>query len=268
MRRLVHLSDLHFGRARPELLAPLVSRVNALAPDLVAISGDLTQRARRSQFAEARDFLARIEAPQLAVPGNHDVPLENLAARLLWPFRQYKRAIGRDLNPQFADDEIVVQGVNTVNPLAHQSGKFGAAALARVKLAFAGADDERTRIVVAHHPLEHGPNDSKKPMRGAERAMTELALLETDAILSGHLHSWRAEPFAEKAGRLAVLQVHAGTGLSTRQRGEPNDFNLLEIERGTIRVTRYAATEDGTDFTAIDARTFRADASGWSEHAE
>ncbi|HEY9040078.1 MAG TPA: metallophosphoesterase [Roseovarius sp.] len=263
MRRLVHLSDLHFGRARPELLTPLVDKINALAPDLVAISGDLTQRARRSQFREARAFLDQIQAPVLVVPGNHDVPLGNLLGRLIWPWRHYKRWISKNLNPQFADDELLVQGVNTVNVLVHQSGRFSARALARVELAFADTKGRRTRIVVAHHPLEHGPDERKKPMRGAERALNELALLKTDVVLSGHLHSWRAAPFAKKQGRAGVLQVHAGTGLSTRQRGSTNDFNLLQIERGVIDVTRYAVPGGGSAFAADETLRFVIRGDSW-----
>ena len=56
MRRIIHLSDLHFGRDRPELMAPLLERINGLNADLVAISGDLTQRARNRQFQQARTF--------------------------------------------------------------------------------------------------------------------------------------------------------------------------------------------------------------------
>ena len=59
--RLIHLSDLHFGRDRPELMRPLLDAVNGLSPDLVAISGDLTQRAFDSQFRAARAFIDRIE---------------------------------------------------------------------------------------------------------------------------------------------------------------------------------------------------------------
>ena len=80
MRTIVHLSDMHFGRFDQRLVAPLVRTVQRIAPDLVAISGDLTQRARRSQFAQARAFLDRLPTPRLVVPGNHDVPLFNLAA--------------------------------------------------------------------------------------------------------------------------------------------------------------------------------------------
>ena len=75
MRTLVHLSDLHFGRIDTALLGPLRTAVLGTKPDLIAISGDFTQRARRSEFAEARRFLASLDAPKLTVPGNHDVPL-------------------------------------------------------------------------------------------------------------------------------------------------------------------------------------------------
>jgi 3',5'-cyclic AMP phosphodiesterase CpdA len=87
MRTLIHLSDLHFGRTDPEIIEPLVAQVHELKPDLVVVSGDLTQRARSSQFKEARAFLNMLPQPQLVVPGNHDVPLFNVAARLLQPLR-------------------------------------------------------------------------------------------------------------------------------------------------------------------------------------
>lgn len=264
MRRLAHLSDLHFGRDRPELLAPLTEAVNALAPDIVAISGDLTQRARPDQFQAARAFIDGLRAPVLTVPGNHDVPLHNLAARLLTPWRNYRRWIARDLEPGYADEEIYVLCVNTVNPLAHQSGWFGRRALARVRRAFADTRGRRTRIVVAHHPLEHLPGEPKKLMHGADEALEELARLKADVILSGHLHSWRAGPFAEKQGRNAILQVHAGTGLSNRVRGEPNDFNLLEIGQGRITVTRYTVPEGEARFAPADTRGFVIRPQGWT----
>lgn len=264
MRRIAHLSDLHFGRDRPELLDPLVEAVNELEPDLAAISGDLTQRARPSQFRAARDFIDRLEAPVLAVPGNHDVPLHNLFLRFLWPWRQYRKWISPDLEPEFHDSEMIVLGVNTVNPMAHQSGWFTPRALDRVRKAFCNTRGRRARIVVAHHPLEHLPGEKKKLMRGADEAMEELGRLNTDIVLSGHLHSWRADPFAEKPGRNAVLQVHAGTGLSTRLRGQDNDFNLLEIDDGLIDVTRYAAAEDDDSFAMAQTRRFVTRAEGWT----
>ena len=117
MRTIVHLSDLHFGRLDERIIPPLLDQIDRLAPDLVAISGDLTQRARRQQFEHARAFLNRIPYPRLVVPGNHDVPLFNLAARLLDPFGGYRRHIGPDLEPAHIDREMAVVGLNSARSL-------------------------------------------------------------------------------------------------------------------------------------------------------
>jgi len=263
MSRLIHLSDLHFGRARHELLAPLIAQVNALAPDLVAISGDLTQRARSAQFREAQDFMDALDAPVLVVPGNHDIPLHDPIGRILSPWRNYRRIITDDLEPEHVTDRMVVLGVNTVNRFAHQSGRFSRAALTRIANRFEGAGG-RTRIIVAHHPLEHRETDTKKPMRGADRAAERLAELGADMILTGHLHSWRAATFAHRHGRRAVLQIHAGTGLSTRLRGEENDFNLIEADPDAITVTRYASGRGDDGFASVQTRRFGAGETGWS----
>lgn len=263
MRRILHLSDLHFGRDRPELLRPLIDRVNGLAPDLVAISGDLTQRATEAQFRAAEAFVTALEPPVLVVPGNHDVPLHNLFMRLVRPWSRYRRWFGRDLEPCWQDDQVIVVGANTVNPMAWQQGWFRSRSLVRIRRAFAGGG-ARLRIVVTHHPMEHTPEDRKEPMRGADRAARALADCGADVILSGHLHTWRVGPFAQLAGQGGVLQVHAGTGLSTRLRGEPNDFNLLEVSADRIHVQRHVAEAGGAGFRLAECRSFHGGPGRWS----
>lgn len=262
MARLVHISDLHFGRTRPELLRPLIAEVNALGADLVAISGDLTQRAWSSQFRAARAFLDRLEAPVLVVPGNHDVPRGNLFERVVLPWRRYRKWITADLEPAFTGDEMAVLGLNTVNPLAWQRGRIGGSALRRVARAFEEVDD-KVRIVVAHHPLEQRPTDTKALMDGAARAAAAFAESGVDIVLTGHLHAWRAEPFAARTDRRGVLQVHAGTGLSTRLRGEENDFNLLTVRADEVVVERYAAGYGAETFEPVHRAAFRSDSRGW-----
>ena len=267
MARLIHISDLHFGRTRPELLRPLIDLLNGIEADLIAISGDLTQRARSSQFRAARAFIDRLAAPVLVVPGNHDVPLDAPVTRMLFPFKRYRKWIGRELEPHFENDEITVTGMNTVNPYAWQRGRVGNRAIRRVCDAFAaagGSGGDRVRIVVAHHPFEHQPTDTKVLMKGAEEAVDALAECGADVILSGHLHSWRAEPFAERVGRRGALQVHAGTGLSTRLRGEENDFNVLTVHPGEITVDRYAAGHGAEAFERLQSAIFRSGPQGWS----
>lgn len=247
MRRLVHVSDLHFGRDRPELLAPLAAAIGAARPDLVVVSGDLTQRARAGQFAAARRFLDGLGAPWLSVPGNHDVPLGNLAGRLLRPYAGYRRRIARDLEPLWSDGAVAVAGLNTTDPLAWQRGRARPAALARVcrRLTETGA---ALRVVVAHHPFVQLPAEPKAPMAGAAAGIEALAGCGVGLVLSGHLHTWRAAPVPRGMEGAVTLQVQAGTGLSTRQRGEPNDFNLVEAEAERVAVTRLALAAGGARF--------------------
>src|SRR5690349_5428709 len=103
MRTLIHLSDLHFGRVDDTLIAPLIEQVHSLRPDVVVVSGDLTQRARGREFGAARRFLDSLPKPQIIVPGNHDVPLYNVFDRFARPLKKYRRYIGEDLEPAYLD---------------------------------------------------------------------------------------------------------------------------------------------------------------------
>ncbi len=264
MKRLLHLSDLHFGRDRPELLDPLIEQVNGLAPDLVAISGDLTQRARDWQFMRAREMIDRIKAPCLVVPGNHDTPLDNLFERVLMPWRRYRKWISCDLEPQIHDTDWSVVGVNSVNPLGWQRGRFSLGDIRRVQTCFAQTPEDAYRIVVAHHPLEHQPGETKRLTRGAQHARAELSRIGTDIILSGHLHSWYADTFAMVPDQTpAVLQIHVGTSLSDRLRGEENDFNLLTLKRSAVRVDRYACRSDRSGYDLSRTVYFSRTDMGW-----
>ena len=258
-RRILHVSDLHFGRDRPELLRPLIDAINELAPDLVAVSGDFTQRARLGQFRAARAFLDHLEPPWLAVPGNHDTPLDNLAVRLLSPWSRYRRYIASDLEPTWEDEEVVVAGVNTVNNWSWQRGRFSGHAVRRLCSLFE-TGDRRINVAVLHHPLEHGPEVEKRLMRGAGEALDALGGCGADIVLSGHLHSWHVRPFADAGG---VLFVQAGTGLSTRVRGEPNDFNLLTVDGPRVVVEQWTAADGEAEFVPTRAAAFRKSEDRW-----
>ncbi|MFD1342268.1 metallophosphoesterase family protein [Litorisediminicola beolgyonensis] len=258
MTRLVHLSDLHFGRDRAELAAPLRGCLEELAPELVIVSGDLTQRARKHQFAEARTFLDGLGLPWLAVPGNHDTPLDNLFLRFLRPFSRFRAAVSAQLEPVHLGDGYTVVGLNTVNPQAWQSGKLRRRSLRHVERALAERDG--FGLVVMHHPPEMAPGDRKRGMRGAERGLRELAHMGADLVLCGHLHVWRAMPLRAEA---SILMLQAGTGLSNRLRGEPNDFNLLEIDDCDVLVSRYGAGSDEAQFQRLSRTRFRKEDARW-----
>ncbi|WP_282024202.1 metallophosphoesterase family protein [Limimaricola cinnabarinus] len=261
MRRVLHISDLHFGRTREDLLDPLIETINALSPDLVAFSGDLTQRARESQFAQAAEFISRLTPPVFTVPGNHDTPIDNPWLRFVKPFHRYQEIISEDLEPEYADEEVALVGVNTVNRFAWQSGKISRRTIRRICDAFSEVKDGRTHLAMMHHPLEHDPGTEKRLMRGARAAVACLGRCGADVVLSGHLHNAAVAPLTAAPG---VLLVQAGTGLSSRLREETNNFNLLHIAPDAIKVERYGA-EDRPRFGIIQTARFAKTKGVWRE---
>ena len=123
MTTVAHISDLHFGREEPRVAEGLLADLSGLRPRLVVLSGDLTQRARRRQFAAARDFLARIEAPPLIVPGNHDIPLFDVARRFLRPLHRFRDYISRDVDPLFCVNDRAVLMPSTISSSSRCSGR-------------------------------------------------------------------------------------------------------------------------------------------------
>jgi 3',5'-cyclic AMP phosphodiesterase CpdA len=133
MRTVVHLSDMHFGRVDPLVVDALRETVATIAPDLVAVSGDFTQRARSGQFRKARAFLDSLPRPQLVVPGNHDVPLHNVFARFFNPLGGYRKHITMDLQPVYEDDEVAVIGTDTTRSFTIGGGGIRRRELQRIR---------------------------------------------------------------------------------------------------------------------------------------
>jgi 3',5'-cyclic AMP phosphodiesterase CpdA len=267
MRTIVHVSDLHFGRLDARLVPPLLAAIRDLSPQLVAISGDLTQRARRNQFAEARTFIQALECPHLVVPGNHDVPLYDVARRFLRPLGRYKEFVTNDLEPVYADDEIVVMGLNSARGLTFGRGRLNARQISRAAERLRGVDPHLVKIIVTHHPFDLPDAYGAEHLVGrAKAAMEQFAEAGADLFLAGHLHVSHIGHTAERykiAGHSALV-VQAGT-ISARLRGEPNSFNVLRVNRPNISVARH--TWDGARqlFAAGTARAFHHTEDGWIE---
>lgn len=240
MKTLVHISDLHFGRVDERLLGPLTARVGALEPDLVAVSGDLTQRARASEFRAARVFLDGLGVNRIVVPGNHDVPLYNPFTRLLTPLRKYKKYITPELLPFHVDDEIAVLGLNTAWPWSVQDGRLTSSQFRRMRSFLGGLAQGVVKIVVTHHPLSVGSNGNKQ-MIGSREALEVFASCGADVFLAGHRHVSGVEDSTSvvRVHGYNALMIEAGTATSTRARGEANAFNVLRVSRGTIEVASY-----------------------------
>jgi len=265
VRTLVHLSDLHFGRVDAGLLEPLRQRVHALAPDLVVVSGDLTQRAKLEQFHAAKAFLATLPKPQLVVPGNHDVPLYRVVERFAAPLRNYKAVLGDDIEPVFIDDEIAVVGVNTARSLVFKGGRINREQMERVRSILAPLPGEITKIVVSHHPFNvpEGSDEADQIVGRAGKALEHLAGCGADLFLSGHLHEASLSRLADRYDIAGVhaLVVQAGTATSSRTRGEANTFNILRTAPARITIDRYAW--DGKAFERDTTETFHHDGKGW-----
>ena len=254
MRTLVHLSDLHFGRIDPQLPGPLHRAIEAIAPDVVVVSGDLTQRARRSQFRDAAAFLRTLPGPRIVVPGNHDVPLYDVVRRFLAPLDRFRKYIEADPYPSFIDAEIAVVGVNTARSLTFKDGRINRAQVAEVEARFRGLPDAVTRIVVTHHPFDipAGHKRERDVVGRASMAMDAFAAAGVDLFLSGHLHHTRAGSTAQRyriAG-FAALVIQAGTTTSTRGRGEANSFNVLRIGADALDLETWTWRPEQAAFTA------------------
>jgi 3',5'-cyclic AMP phosphodiesterase CpdA len=245
MSRILHLSDPHFGAVNTGLIDVFVDLAHRLTPDLCVISGDLTQRARSSQFQSARDFTSRLPGPVLIVPGNHDMPLHNLPIRLLAPFRRYRKDFGPDLEPRHGLSDAIVQGVNTANPWVWKAGRLRSASLARLTEAFTTAPKGKWRVVVMHHAPVPAADGTPADIADPEETLAALARAGADIVLSGHTHMPHTG-FAETAAGVLFLQV--GTAISTRLKTGTNDAALVTLAEGQVTVESWLCSTDKTAF--------------------
>ena len=260
MTRIVLLADLHFGSVPSGLAELLHTAVAELAPDVIVIAGDLTLRSRRREFADVRAWLRTLPAPLMLLPGNHDLPVWNLIERFNSPFARYARATGAPLMPVFEDTCCFILGLNTTASWQpHWQWQEGIArrgdVLAAEKL-LAAAPPEKVRVVATHHPLFSVKGLPRaRPVRRGTKALDMLARRHVALLMHGHLHQQYAMTM-EHAGQ-TILTIGAPTALSSRVRGEPNGFWLIEIDEAGFILTLHRLVASSSFTPAEPVRLHR-----------
>ena len=233
MSLLLHISDTHFGTERPNVVQALLALARERRPDLLVLSGDITQRAQPAEFAAARTFCTELGiARMLVLPGNHDIPLLDVLARAMRPYARYMSAFGPRLEPVLDMDGFLVVGVNTTRAARHKNGEVSQEQIARVATQLRAARGNQLRVVVTHQPAEVlRPDDAHDRLRGAEAALQAWSQAGADLVLGGHIHlpyvlDLAARP---KPTPRPMWCVQAGTAVSDRLRHDTsNSVNLIE----------------------------------------
>lgn len=264
--RIVHISDTHFGTEIPAVVKALGEAVQTIRPDVVVLSGDITQRAHVGQFKAAADFMASLPAPtKLVIPGNHDIPLFNLALRFLSPYRNYSDAFGAR-ESTWCNEDVGFVCYDATSPSRHKMGKLlskpvlrGIAELKNSLLKGAVV------IACAHQPLVTSwAEDTGEVLINRQETARLWAEHGVDIALSGHVHvpllTTTHMTFPELP-RHFILSG-AGTAVSHRVRaGAPNSFNVMDITREEhgplVEISQYNFDKASSVFQKIRDTRFR-----------
>lgn len=251
--RLAQISDIHVGSADPAVTRALMEDLAAQSPDATIVCGDLTMRARRRQFDKARALLDSLPQPLLVVPGNHDIPLYNLPARMAQPYEGYEQRIDADLDPMLDLPGARVLGLNTMPRWRWKAGRVSKRQCRLVEHRLGDAPAGVARVLVTHHPVL--PKDLSS-MTGRSALVASAARAGVDLLLAGHTHDPMLAPVTLEADgkTMPVLSSVAGTAVSTRLRGAENAYLVITIT--TTHIHAEIRASSGRDFDTALVATY------------
>jgi len=259
--RILHISDLHFGRnVTPEPAEALARLIGEVRPELVIASGDLTHRGLRIEHDHAAEFLRGLDLPLLVVPGNHDIPY-TFPKRFTSPWAEFERH-WEAVEPVHRSESVVAVGLNSVRPWRHQSGRVRPHQVKRAAELLADAPPGALKIVAFHHQMLGAPwRSRKKPVAKRNRVLAGLVEAGADLILAGHIHqstiAERREFEISRPGgeRAVVVSIAPGFGQPRpNRRGEARGLHVYDVGPETLRALTYVWRDDGWALTAM--RTF------------
>jgi 3',5'-cyclic AMP phosphodiesterase CpdA len=229
-------------------------------PNLIVISGDLTQRAKVHEFQAAWKFLEVLpQVPLIVTPGNHDVPLYRFWERLLVPYRSWNRTIPHDLDSVTVIPGATVVALNSASPWsAIVGGRLTQAQLRFARQSFDSELTEGIRVLVTHHHFVcKSAGGGGRPIPAAPLIINQIEEMEVDVVLSGHLHRMRVAMSRDvvPGKNLGVPLITAGTATSRRGRGEEkgtNSVNVLDVLEDRIKVTPYLLRNSEQVFEALE----------------
>ena len=268
---LFHCSDLHFGHpAVPEQYEAIEALIQERKYDVVAISGDVSQRARAGEFQRAREFIRQAEkiAKTIVVPGNHDVawwfsPLglgdENKM------FAKYRAYISKDLEPVLRTAGATFVGLNTSQGVSRHTltwnvrdisiiGHLSRGQIERARAEFENSRSGDARIIVMHHNPVKGELSQRHGLKNTQRILGAFAEMSVDLVLCGHDHQ-EAVHYIEHTKRGTIIST-AGT-ISNRSRGgRPSSVNSIAIAEDNIEVSTLVWSNDQHAFIAGPVKCF------------
>jgi 3',5'-cyclic AMP phosphodiesterase CpdA len=272
MITVFHVSDLHFGwPAVPEQIDAIEQIIQAKKFDVVAISGDLSQRARAGEFQRAAAFIrdARKVSKVIVVPGNHDVKWWKAPLGFRHKpsvYENYRRFIDKNLEPVLNVPGATFVGINTAHGVTMRTltwnlrdisiiGDIHKKQLDLANDIFARSPRGDARVIVMHHNPVRGELSQRHGLKNTHKILGAFAEMGVDLVCCGHDHQ-ESVHFIEHTRKGTVIST-AGTVSNRSRGGRPSSVNVIGIGADTIDVTTHVWSNNHHTFVDGPHKSFK-----------